>query len=118
MTGRSSGPAAPPGGTMPSLGMKTLGLAAALLAATLAPALAKPQKCEDLSAKKCTLKLSTGITMAYVETGPAKGKTVILIHGLTDSIRSWSTAMRALHDLDPTLHILAVDLRGHGGDTK
>jgi pimeloyl-ACP methyl ester carboxylesterase len=52
--------------------------------------------------------------MAYVETGPTSGQPVILIHGLTDSIRSWSLAMRALHSLDPDLHILAVDLRGHG----
>ena len=47
------------------------------------------EKCEDISVHKCSIKLSTGITLAYVEVGAAKGKTVIMIHGLTDSIRSW-----------------------------
>src|ERR1700756_282532 len=70
--------------------------------------------CDDLASGKCNIGLSTGITMAYVETGPTSGQPVILIHGLTDSIRSWSLAMRALHGLDSDLHILAVDLRGHG----
>ena len=55
--------------------------------------------------------------MAYVETGPESGPAVILIHGLTDSLRSWSLAMRALHKDDPGLHILAVDLRGHGSSS-
>jgi pimeloyl-ACP methyl ester carboxylesterase len=73
--------------------------------------------CRDISAQKCKIKLSTGITMAYVEIGPKTGKAVILIHGLTDSIRSWSPAMRALHRADPELHILAVDLRGHGASS-
>src|SRR5512147_695524 len=70
--------------------------------------------CDDIDAGKCTIALPTGVTMAYVETGPADGPAVILIHGLTDSLRSWSLAMRALHKIDPALHILAVDLRGHG----
>lgn len=59
-------------------------------------------------------KLPTGIDMAYIEVGPADGKPVLLIHGLTDSVRSWSLAMDELHKLDPKLHIIAVDLRGHG----
>jgi pimeloyl-ACP methyl ester carboxylesterase len=73
--------------------------------------------CQDIGAQKCKIKLSTGITMAYVETGPKTGNAVLLIHGLTDSIRSWSLTMRALHRADPKLHILAVDLRGHGASS-
>jgi pimeloyl-ACP methyl ester carboxylesterase len=70
-----------------------------------------------LSKGKCFAKLPTGITMAYVETGPASGPNVILIHGLTDSLRSWSLTMAELHRLDPNLHILAVDQRGHGSSS-
>src|ERR1041384_4882880 len=81
-----------------------------------APA-AQAAECDDIDVGKCTIALPTGITMAYVETGPADGPAVILIHGLTDSLRSWSLAMRALHKADPALHILAVDLRGHGATT-
>ncbi len=74
--------------------------------------------CGDLGVNfgshKCKVRLSTGITMAYLETGPENGPTVILIHGLTDSIRSWILSMRALHAMNPSLHILAIDQRGHG----
>jgi pimeloyl-ACP methyl ester carboxylesterase len=52
--------------------------------------------------------------MAYLEVGPRQGDPVILIHGSFDSIRTWTPAMKALHELNPSLHILAVDLRGHG----
>jgi len=52
--------------------------------------------------------------MAYVETGPESGKPVILINGYTDTIRSWSFAMRTLHKADPSLRLIAIDLRGHG----
>jgi pimeloyl-ACP methyl ester carboxylesterase len=73
--------------------------------------------CGDVSSGKCHVVLATGIDMAYVETGPADGKPVILVHGLTDSLRSWAPAMRALHRLDPSLRIIAVDQRGHGDST-
>lgn len=89
-----------------------LPLASTLGAANALPA--KTRSCEDLAAGRCTVKLPGAITMAYVETGPKDGPAVILIHGLTDNIRSWSTTMAALHQRDPGLHILAVDLRGHG----
>jgi len=71
----------------------------------------------NFGSHKCKVHLSTGITMAYLETGPENGPTVILIHGLTDSIRSWILSMRALHAMNPGLHILAIDQRGHGATT-
>jgi len=74
-------------------------------------------RCNGLIEGKCFAKLSTGIIMAYVETGPPTGPNVILIHGLTDSLRSWSLSMAELHRLDPNLHILAVDQRGHGSSS-
>ncbi|CAA2138795.1 alpha/beta fold hydrolase [Hyphomicrobium sp. ghe19] len=72
------------------------------------------EACTSVNVPRCVQKLPTGIDMAYVEVGPADGKPVILIHGLTDSARSWMLAMDALHKLDPKLRIIAVDLRGHG----
>ncbi len=36
------------------------------------PAMAA-KSCSDLTEGKCTIQLSTGITMAYVETGPESG---------------------------------------------
>ncbi len=70
--------------------------------------------CSSIDTGKCAIELKTGIRMAYVETGPSDGKAVILLHGLTDTARSWSATMASLHRLDPSLHILAVDQRGHG----
>jgi pimeloyl-ACP methyl ester carboxylesterase len=67
-----------------------------------------------LSKAKCTIDLVTGIKMAYLEVGPADGKVVILLHGLTDSVRSWATTMAALHAADPSLRLFALDQRGHG----
>ncbi len=66
---------------------------------------------------KCHVRLTTGIDMAHVEVGPPEGPAVVLVHGLTDSLRSWSLAMAALHRLDPGLHIFAVDQRGHGASS-
>lgn len=71
----------------------------------------------NFGSHKCTVRLSTGITMAYLETGPEDGPAVILIHGLTDSIRSWILSMRALHAMNPALHIFAIDQRGHGASS-
>ncbi|BBD96781.1 alpha/beta hydrolase [Sphingobium amiense] len=52
--------------------------------------------------------------MAYVEIGPARGRPVIFLHGLADSARSWWPTMQALHRMAPSLHLIAVDQRGHG----
>ena len=46
--------------------------------------------CNDFHTNKCKIQLSTGITMAYVEVGPEFGTPVILIHGFTDSLHTWS----------------------------
>jgi pimeloyl-ACP methyl ester carboxylesterase len=74
-------------------------------------------KCPDPDKPKCAVKLATGIEMAYIEAGPENGKPIILLHGLTDSSRSWSTTMAALHAADPGLRIVALDQRGHGASS-
>jgi pimeloyl-ACP methyl ester carboxylesterase len=92
-----------------------VGLPLAFGATLLKPApIMAATSCGDLAEGKCKVQLSTGITMAYVETGPETGTPLILIHGYTDTVRSWSFSMRALHKADPSLHLIAIDLRGHG----
>jgi pimeloyl-ACP methyl ester carboxylesterase len=93
----------------------TLALFASLGACTHTSEQAKG--CETMAESKCMVRLSTGIDMAYLEVGPKDGRPVVLIHGLTDNVRSWSLAMDSLHAKDPGLHIFAVDLRGHGGSS-
>ena len=92
----------------------SLVLAAASVAMGGAAAAAE---CTSIDGAKCHVALSTGIDMAYLEVGPADGPAVILVHGLTDSSRSWSTTMDALHLEDPALHVLAIDQRGHGASS-
>ena len=64
--------------------------AAALLGAclTLAVPVMAETACPGIDGPKCRLTLPSGIGMAYLETGPADGPAVILVHGLTDSSRS------------------------------
>lgn len=81
------------------------------------PVSAKSEGCTTVDGTKCFVDLHTGIHMAYVEVGPADGKPLILLHGLTDTARSWAPAMAALHAADPSLHIFALDQRGHGGSS-
>ncbi|CUR59220.1 putative Alpha/beta hydrolase fold protein [metagenome] len=77
----------------------------------------RPASCPDVDGPKCSAQLRTGIEMAYVEVGPSNGPAVILLHGLTDSSRSWSLAMAELHALRPDLHLYALDQRGQGGSS-
>lgn len=84
---------------------------------TAQPTPAMSDVCPTVDGPKCFVDLHTGIHMAYVEVGPKDGKALILLHGLTDTARSWAPAMAALHTIDPSLHIYALDQRGHGGSS-
>lgn len=59
-----------------------------------------------------------GIRLGRVELGEAPasatGLPLILIHGYTDSSRSWSLLAPPLRDALPGRRIIAVELRGHG----
>jgi pimeloyl-ACP methyl ester carboxylesterase len=71
-------------------------------------------RCDDISKPKCAVQLVTGIRMAYLEAGAADGEAVLLLHGLTDSSRTWSWVMPALLEMKPDLRLFALDQRGHG----
>lgn len=55
--------------------------------------------------------LATGVTLPYVEQGDPNGLPVVLLHGYTDSWRSWELLLPALPD---SLHVYAITQRGHG----
>lgn len=60
---------------------------------------------------KRSVRLANGIRLSYVELGDAEGSPLLLLHGWTDSSRSWSI-------LAPQLlrhRLLIPDQRGHGG---
>jgi pimeloyl-ACP methyl ester carboxylesterase len=55
--------------------------------------------------------LATGVALPYVEQGDPDGVPVILLHGVTDSWRSFEPV---LPHLPPTLRAFALTQRGHG----
>jgi pimeloyl-ACP methyl ester carboxylesterase len=58
--------------------------------------------------------LATGIRMKYREAGDPAGEVVILLHGFTDTSRSFLPTLEHLTRLRPELYLLAPDQRGHG----
>lgn len=62
-----------------------------------------------------TVLLPNGITVPYVEQGDPDGLPVVLLHGFSDSWRSWETV---LPHLPHTFHVFAPSQRGHGDADK
>jgi pimeloyl-ACP methyl ester carboxylesterase len=58
-----------------------------------------------------SVSLPTGVTLPYVEQGDPSGMPVILLHGVTDSWRSFEPV---LPHLPPSIHAFALSQRGHG----
>ncbi|PKF78324.1 alpha/beta hydrolase [Vibrio sp. vnigr-6D03] len=63
--------------------------------------------------------LGSHSTIASLELGEAKtaAKTVVFVHGWMDNSESFTGVMKALNRIDPTLHLVAIDLPGHGLST-
>ncbi|MGE0362479.1 MAG: alpha/beta fold hydrolase [Vicinamibacterales bacterium] len=61
------------------------------------------------------LTLATGVTLEYVERGPADGVPVVFLHGVTDSWRSFE---HLLPLMPASVRAIAVSLRGHGDSTR
>lgn len=62
-----------------------------------------------------TVSLPTGVTLEYVEQGDPNGTPVILLHGISDSWRSYELV---LPYLPPSIHAYAVSERGHGESSR
>jgi pimeloyl-ACP methyl ester carboxylesterase len=60
---------------------------------------------------KRTVRLPSGVSLAYVELGDPQGEPLLLLHGFTDSSRSWSLMAPYL----ARYRLLIPDQRGHGG---
>ncbi|MER6970831.1 alpha/beta hydrolase [Nocardioides sp. NPDC000445] len=57
-----------------------------------------------------------GIDLHWVESGPADGRLVILVHGFPESWYSWRHQIAALADAG--YRAVAIDVRGYGGSSK
>jgi pimeloyl-ACP methyl ester carboxylesterase len=59
--------------------------------------------------------LDTGVRLEYVERGPDHGMPVILLHGVTDSWRSFEMVLARL---PASIHAFAISQRGHGDSSR
>jgi pimeloyl-ACP methyl ester carboxylesterase len=59
--------------------------------------------------------LDNGVRLPYAEQGAADGVPVVLLHGLTDSWRSFEPVLPHLPD---SIHAYAVTVRGHGDASR
>lgn len=57
---------------------------------------------------------SRGLKLHYVEWGDPARETLLLVHGNRDQCRSWDFFVGELLNLNPALHVVALDLCGHG----
>lgn len=88
-----------------------LALLLCVFASLGAPALAGPQFSQaNWDGAKETVRLPNGIRLAFVDTGNRRGEPLLLLHGYTDSSRSWSLVAPHLSKY----RLLIPDLRGHG----
>ncbi len=62
-----------------------------------------------------TIKLKTGVSLQFVEQGDPQGTPVVLLHGITDSWRSYELV---LPYLPASVHAFALTQRGHGDSEK
>jgi non-heme chloroperoxidase len=86
-----------------------------IVLASLALAAAAPAQAEGTALRHGTARLATGVTLEYVETGPADGRPVLFLHGYTDSWRSFAGV---LERLPAGVRGLAPSQRGHGGSER
>lgn len=69
----------------------------------------------DLPVEVHRIRLSNGVTIQYAEQGPRWGRPMVMLHGFTDSWRSFELL---LDTLPSDVRAIAVDLRGHGGSDR
>jgi len=65
--------------------------------------------------QETTIALSTGVTLRYVEQGHPAGIPIVLLHGVTDSWRSFEPM---LAHLPTSLRTFALSQRGHGDSQR
>jgi len=91
--------------------MKTLVTLAALIFSSLAFG---QTTFADFNTQKRTIELTTGICMKYIDAGNPYGTPIVLLHGYTDTSRSFELLIQDLLRTNKNIRIIAPDLRGHG----
>ncbi|MEZ5893875.1 MAG: alpha/beta hydrolase [Parvularculaceae bacterium] len=94
--------------------MRLIFAAAAAVFALLSPADAARIDQSGWAKQKQQIALPNGQRLAFVEWGNPKGETVILLHGFTDTSRSWTQVLPSLAGF----RVIIPDQRGHGAASK
>lgn len=68
-----------------------------------------------ISPVKKKIRVSTGVTLEYVEQGNTNGTAVLFLHGFPDS---WKSFEQVMQYLPGNLHVLSFSQRGFGGSSK
>lgn len=89
---------------------RAFGLLLLVFASFSAPSFAASVDQSSWAGLKKEVRLANGIRLAYVELGDPKGEPLLLLHGYTDTSRSWSVLVPHL----PGYRLLIPDQRGHG----
>lgn len=87
-----------------------LGLLLLVFAPLSAPSVAASVEQSNWAGLKKEVRLANGLKLAYVELGDPKGEPLLLLHGYTDTSRSWSVLAPHLKGY----RLLIPDQRGHG----
>src|SRR5918997_3538222 len=74
-----------------------------------------PRKGPPMSRSTHTIQLATGVTLPYVEHGDPAGVPTVMLHGYSDSSRSFELL---LPQLPESIHAFALTQRGHGDADK
>ena len=94
------------------------GIVALGVGAPAARSAGAPQLKIDLDAfdaRRKSVALPNGQTLAYLEMGNPSGKPVVMIHGYTDNARDW---VPMLPYVAKSFRLILVDIRGHGQSSK
>jgi non-heme chloroperoxidase len=87
----------------------------ASLAAADQPSKRLPSNAQTALPKVQRMKLRTGVSLEYVEQGSSSGTPVILLHGLSDSWRSYEMV---LPHLPNSIRAFSISQRGHGNSDR
>lgn len=76
---------------------------------------ARNQRFPTAEIEEKTIELANGAQLTYAEHGAKGGKTLILLHGFTDS---WHSFDRVITQFPQDIHVFAISQRGHGNSFK
>lgn len=75
----------------------------------------QPRDPSDAAPRPRRVRLASGVHLSCVEQGPPSDTALVLLHGLSDSWRSFEPVLALL---PPSLRVIAVTLRGHGASDR